>query len=119
MSETKTLRFWGASDDLFEIESTKRGDGDEIGCFDKPMAVRVRSADRAHGLIVTAVYASIFQGRADLDVPACWSIGVMPMDEDVPLPTWPMRWRATGYTTELEIDVPADALIEDLREGDR
>ena len=39
----------------------------------------------------------------------CWCIGVTPIDEDIPLPSWPMRWSATGYTTVLEIDAPDDA----------
>lgn len=40
--------------------------------------------------------------------PACWLIGVMPMDEDTPIPDWPMRFKmaGNGYSPQLIIDAP-------------
>lgn len=93
----RTLKFYGASDDLFEIEGGRRGEPDEI---DPSQCVKVTN-DHG-GLVVSAHYAP--------GVAACWAIGVSQVDEDEPLPDWPMRFRtgepASGYSVVLEIDVP-------------
>lgn len=111
----RTLKFWGESDDLFEIVGTRRGEPDEIGCFNQrngPPSVLLASESDGGRLIVIASYAP-GQGR---DKVACWAIGIAPADEDVPLPAWPMRWAlgGRGYSTELQIDVPDDTTAREL-----
>lgn len=102
----KTLKFSGASDDLFEIEGTGRGEPDEIGADQHDMAA-VKVANDHGGLIVLAVYAPSVVGVG------CWSIGISPIDEDVAIPAWPVRISAAGngYSTMLELDVPDDVRV--------
>lgn len=103
----RKLKFYGASDDLFEIDGTSGNEPDEIGCYDRPCVVKV-SNDHA-GLHVVGIYAPG-------DGPACWSLGIMQLDEDVPLPDWPMTWSVSGrgYSVALEIDAPDSAVVEDI-----
>lgn len=95
----RKLTFYGSSDDLFEIEGTAGKEPDEIGSYDKPVQVTIR-ADGT-GVVVTGIYCDN----------GCWSIGIAPIDEDVGLPDWPMRWTARGYSTRLEIDAPDKAKV--------
>lgn len=101
---SRTLKFYGASDDLFEVEGTIGGEPDEIGCYDETAAVKV--ANEHGGLFVVAHYAP-------KNLAACWSIGLMQLDEDVPLPNWPMKWSTggRGYSVLLEIEVPDSAVV--------
>ncbi|WP_454917347.1 hypothetical protein [Xanthobacter sediminis] len=103
----RTLKFYGSSDDLFEIDGTGRGEPDEIGCFQGIPAVKV--ANEHTGLIVVAVYAA--HDSMPPGMPGCWTIGLCPIDEDIPLPHWDMRWSAKGYSTLLEVDVPDDVIV--------
>lgn len=106
----RTVKFYGESDDLFEIDGAKRGEPDEIS----PGAVKV--ANDHGGLIVVADYA---RGTTP---GASWVLGISLIDEDVPLPGWPMRWSThkNGYSPLLEIDVPDDVRISlALSESDR
>ena len=50
-------------------------------------------------------------GRAHLP---CWMIGVMPTDEDVPIPSWPMRFGLSerGYSAQLEVDAPDNTTVK-------
>lgn len=99
---SRTLKFYGASDDLLEIDGTRGEEPDEIGAYDGPRTVKVY--DRfGNCLLVTALYSPASNG--------CWMIGISQADEDQPLPTWPMTWAATGYTTTLTIEVPDDAVV--------
>jgi hypothetical protein len=100
----RTLKFYGASDDLFEIKGTSGAEPDEIGAYDQPRTVKV--ANDHGGLFVTALYAPN-------NTAACWMIGISQLDEDMPLPDWPMRWSSEGYSTVLEIDAPDSAVVED------
>ena len=50
------------------------------------------------------------------DYSACWSIGLMPSDENIPIPDWPVSFRLTGrpgyeYSAEMTIEVPGDAVV--------
>ncbi|MEM6727836.1 MAG: hypothetical protein AAF618_04990 [Pseudomonadota bacterium] len=97
----RTLKFYGASDDLFEIEGTRGEEPDEIGCFDTPVTVKVATPDN-EGLLITGLYAPS-------NAAGTWMVGISQLDEDFELPDWPMRWRAPGgrgYSVELEIEVP-------------
>lgn len=106
---TRTLKFYGASDDLFEVHDSTGKETDEYPAY-KPATVQVSTNGGSVGLYVTAHYAVAPCG--------CWTIGIAPIDEDQPLPGWPMRWRAEGYSTVLEIEVPADAIVTDQRSED-
>ena len=105
----RTLKFWGASDDLCEIKGTIAGEPDEFGPDRSGMAqVRLVGIGACPtcgqpvlgkmGVIVTWQYTRT----------GTWSIGVAPLDpdgDDTPL-DWPMRWGHEDYTTVLQIDVP-------------
>ena len=108
----RRLKFWGASDDLFECEGTVGGEPDEVGCFDSSTTVRIKHTSGA-GLHVTGLYAP--DGCA-----GCWMIGITQLDEDMPLPIWPMHWHAPagrGYSVMLTIDVPAGTTVELIQDG--
>lgn len=112
---TRTLKFWGESDDLFELSGTKGDEPDEIGCFGaRNTAVLVSDGDA--GLIVVAVYAP-GSGKKQ---PGCWSIGICQTDEDKPLPEWPMTWGigGRGYSVELTLEVPDTAIVERVSDDD-
>jgi len=95
----KKLQFYGSSDDCFCVEGG--GHDNEIdNCADgSTMAYTVKQGDA--GLIVTAQYAPEA-------LPGVWTIGVAPLDEDVPIPDWPMRFGLAerGYSSMLTIEVP-------------
>lgn len=99
----KTLAFFGASDDLFEIEGTSGKEPDEIGVYGRPVQIEVRGGGK--GLVVVGLYCTN----------GCWSIGIAPLDEDVPLPDWPLRWTLSGYSTRLEIDAPDTAKVREIK----
>lgn len=116
----RTIKIYGASDDLFEIDTDHRKDEpDEIGCYDAPAAVKITADGEmgggSNGLIVFGLYAPG-------SIAACWAVGISQLDEDVPLPTWPMTWgtwnRAgddrVGYSVMLTIEAPDNAKIEQV-----
>lgn len=91
----KELRFYGASDDLFECEGAIR---EEIWCFDKPGTYHLKSAEGE--LLVVGYY---------LDS-GLWSIGVSQAAENIPLPAWPVAYSVheCGYSPLITIAVPED-----------
>ena len=94
----KKVIFSGSSDDLFEID----GDfSEEIGCFSKPGICKVINS-KGEGLHVIALYAPL-----GIDAPV-WSIGIAPLDEDIPILDWPIHYELAenGYSTALVIEVP-------------
>lgn len=101
------LIFYGASDDLFEIEGSKAGEPDEI---DPSSAVKIMAGDI--GLIVVATYAPA-------NAVGCWAIGICQIEEDQPLPDWPMKFTtgapSLGYSVVLTIEAPDDAVMTELR----
>jgi len=102
---TVEVKFYGSSDDLFQVEGPVIGAPDEIGCYDKPGVIKVQS-----GVDQVCVVAMYSPGN----VSGCWSIGLMPVDEDVPIPSWPMNWKLKdhhGYSTELVMTVPDNAVV--------
>lgn len=106
----RELKFYGASDDLFEIEGTSGDEPDEVGCYNRPAVAKVSSSSEGE-LAVVAVYAPG-------NVAGCWSIGLMPVDEDVPLPSWQTAWKTggRGYSAELTLTVPDDAVVSMMSE---
>ena len=100
----RMLRFYGASDDLFEIEGTRKGEPDEIGCWHRQAIVKVKADDDA-GLYVFGTYAP-----GDV---ACWVIGIMNLDDGIDIPIWPMRFETSErkYSPVLVIEAPDDAVV--------
>ena len=99
----RTIGFYGASDDLVEIEGYRPGEPDEIG---SDFAV-LKVATDDEGLLVVVSYNPV-PGAA------CWMIGLSQLDEDVPLPDhWIQRWETheRGYSVRLRLLVPDDAVI--------
>lgn len=107
----KTLRFYGASDDLFEFESYQDdvliASEETSPPYKKPGAYLL--ANLEHEMLVTAFY------EHDLKTP-CWILGVTLVDEGASLPDWPVRFYydesiANDYSPILEIDVPDDVNV--------
>ena len=109
----RTLKFWGTSDDLFEIDGTAGNEPDEVGCFDRPAVAKIEAADGA--VCVVALYAPA-------NAAACWAIGLMPVDENVPIPPWPVTFTLAGsrpgheYSAGLTITVPDGAVVSVVRQ---
>lgn len=101
----RTLKFSGASDDLFEIEGSRNHEPDEQA----PGTVELKDAD-GNGLRIYAEYG--VAGNT------CWMIGVAPMDEDIQIPDWPMSYRLAGrgYSAELTIEAPDSAVLSNADE---
>lgn len=99
----RTLKFYGASDDLFEIEGTTGSEPDERN----PGTVEIKDAD-GNGLRVHCDYAVAANG--------CWMVGVAPLDEDIPIPDWPVSFKlgGRGYTAELTMVVPDTAVVSNV-----
>jgi hypothetical protein len=108
----RTLTFYGASDDLFECDDSAGRDTEEIGAYNTVPAYEVKTPDGA-GLQVIGVYAS-----GDMKN-AVWASGIAPLDEDVPIPAWPVRFALgrRGYSAALIIEVPDDAKCSPQRKA--
>ena len=100
----RVLKFYGASDDLFEIEGTRGEEPDERD----EGTVEVKDSE-GNGLHVHCVYG--------VTGTACWMVGVAPIDEDIPIPDWPMKFTlgGRGYSAMLTLEAPDDAVV---RNGD-
>ncbi|MFA9207846.1 MAG: hypothetical protein ACEQSN_06185 [Yersinia sp. (in: enterobacteria)] len=94
----KELRFYGASDDLFECEGDIR---EEIGCFDDIGKYHLKSSEGE--VLVIGQY---------LDS-GLWSVGIAQVGEGVAIPDWPVSYSVYehGYSTLLTIQVPDDIEI--------
>ena len=94
------LTVYGASDDLIEFEGIKGCDefmayGD-IGI----MGEFIVTGD-GDQLRIIAIYDG------------CWSFAIAPVDEDIPLPSWPVKYSLNdrGYSTFMEIEVPDNSTL--------
>lgn len=110
----KTLKFYGASDDLFECDGDITEEQDDCAAG-RVMAYRLHSAHAVNGgaMIVTAQYSA-----KPVDF-GCWAIGVTLDNEDVPLPPWPMRWETAerAYSPMLVIEAPDDVDVAIVAEA--
>lgn len=98
----KTLRFWGHSDDCFEIDGAIQ---DEIGASGRGVNLRLTSPLTNDRLRIHGIYAP---GNG-----ATWVFGVGLVEEDDRLPPWPIRFVPEhAYSLALEIDVPDDIVVE-------
>lgn len=102
---TTTISFYGASDDLVEVRGC---DGaDEFNTYETGPLMwsgEVIAPGAVIGLRVYAIY----------DRNGTWSFAVAKLDEDVPLPDWPIRVRQSPdceYSTALEIDAPVGSRL--------
>ena len=101
----QTAIFYGASDDLIEVEGVKGGDEFNVISDDTCVAI----FNVGGKMLVYALYGPM----------GVWGFGVSQIDDEVRLPDWPIRitngepdgMPATIYTTKLEIDVPDDAVV--------
>jgi hypothetical protein len=101
----KTLTMYGASDDLVEADGIPGAD--EFDCY------QPRPGEDIHASFVLGGRMRI---RAIYD--GCWSFAIGQVEEETPLPDWPIRisQHERGYSTLVEIDVPDDVSL--IRERD-
>lgn len=99
----RTIRIYGASDDLVEFEGTRRawGEPDEVNTFHGAhFIVHDEPTERALALL------------AEYTPAGCWAIGIAPADEGAPMPDWPLRWSFRhNYSAQLELDAPDSARV--------
>lgn len=99
---SRILQFYGASDDLFEMDSSLKGEENE---FSPNEAVILDGEEE--GMVVFAQYSP---GRN-----ACWGIGISQIEDDAPLPNWPMKFKtgkpSRGYSVVFEVEVPDNVVI--------
>jgi hypothetical protein len=105
----KPLRFEGHSDDTFGEYGRVNEDYDNCASG-KPIVFKVTAPD-GDGLHVVGQYA--------VGAVGCWSVGVQPLDEDTPIPTWPMRFvlAERGYSPALIIEAPDHVTITHVPNG--
>jgi len=111
--EVQTLRMYGYSDDLVEVEGLAGADEYSAdGWRDIASAATFRLLGPQHSCRIHAIY----------DDRACWSFAVAPLEEGRPLPPWPVRLSLSdcGRSAVLEMDVPAGTRIkkEGVTDGD-
>jgi hypothetical protein len=104
----KTFRFYGASDDLFEMECNSKDIQDDEMSEDECYELTSFGDQGVETMIVAAKYCP--------SNTTCWMIGVVPTDEDIPIPNWPMRFSLSerGYSAQLEIDAPDNTTVRVL-----
>jgi len=102
---SKTLWFYGASDDLFEVEGAIR---EEISCFNELGIYHLKSSEGE--VLVTASYTD----------EGCWAIGLGQVKEGVPVPAWPVSYgmHERGYSVQLTMEVPDDTQLVMADEDD-
>lgn len=106
----KTIRFYGASDDLCEVEGDAKGcneycseaHGEGLHHFAFIVRSRRHPDDEGEGLRVNAFYDGT------------WSFAVGMLMEDAPMPNWPASvgpCPECSYSTMLTLTVPDDAEV--------
>ena len=120
----RKVKIYGASDDLVEVRMFKDGDWvyrgmpdgwpDEISAI-RPVTLQIAGLNpdgKAEGLLVYAGY--------DQAPGPCWTIGVSMLDEDRPLPDWPMGFVTEhGYSPALVLELPDWAQIQQVKDPTR
>jgi hypothetical protein len=115
----RTLSFYGSSDDLVEVDDScgKLGEEYSAGHTHKEDGAPAGTGGRflvtgpdGGRLVVIVSYARH---------KATWDVAVAPVDEDVPLPAWPARFKLAerGYSVRLELELPDGPATCDLLEG--
>jgi len=101
----QTLRMYGHSDDLVEVEGIAGADEySATGWRDIASAATFRLLGPEHSCRIHAIY----------DDRGCWSFAVAPFEEGCQLPPWPVRLSLSerGHSTVLEMDVPTGTRID-------
>lgn len=97
----KTLKVYGASDDLIEVDGFVR---DEFGSYaDTPYRGKLLVRDGSEMVAIHAIYS------------LTWAFAVTNEEDDEKLPDWPIRrtfGKDVSYSETLEIDVPDNATVE-------
>lgn len=101
------LHFEGCSDDTFGEWGRTAFELNNCGTT-SPMVIRVTDRE-GNGLYIWGWYNHPRQPR---ETPGCWVIGLQQLEEDKPIPAWPMRWRGGEYSPILEIDAPPVVIEE-------
>lgn len=110
----RELTFYGSSDDLFYCDGTTGDEPDEIGCYNRPAVVKIESSEGS--VCVVGMYAPS-------KAASCWQVGLMPVDENIPIPQWPVKFTLNeissgeGYSAKMHISVPDDAVVTDIGNG--
>lgn len=100
------LRFHGNSDDTFGEYGRRSIDHDNCA-----------SGDPIRFLVKSGKDSLIVSGQYGVGPGATWTVGVEQVDDERPLPPWPIRLRACrgcdecGYSPTLEIDAPDGASV--------
>ena len=97
------FEFYGSSDDNFCWHNGTSSD--EISSYRGPAICKVLDDRLLDGLFVVGHYAP---GEG---TPGCWSVGIMQLDEDVPLPDWKYSFESRNYTTVLVIETTGTAHV--------
>jgi len=100
---TNTLTIYGHSDDLVEFEGAIR---QEFDCYDTPWTGKLIAPD-GDGLLINALYGKN----------GTWMIGAGPLDEDQPMPAWPMTLANSAdcrYSAALTLEVPDGVTVTEL-----
>ena len=106
----RRITIYGSSDDLIEVEGTVKPEPDEFSPnMDKSGVIKIAHPEDG-GMLVFVDYAP-------QNIMACWMIGIAQVDEDKPIPEWPMRWgtHERGYSIQFEVDIPDGTVITKVR----
>lgn len=107
-----TLIFEGYSDDTFGEYNFFKNDYDNCGSG-SPIVFQLSSGGES-----VNVYGQ-YNGKDWPDyLPGCWVIGVQQIEEDFPIPPWPMRFESasSGYSPRLIIEAPERVTMECVNE---
>jgi hypothetical protein len=130
MTDSVTIRFWGDSDDRFELDCLENEDiGAEVVAFERPMFFYVKDVDEEVGLGVRARHGAA-QTEDNFFGEITWNLELVEHCDGLDKPQWPVR-RLHGkhaetrtvthefcgdthtyecgpsyYTSVLEVDVP-------------
>jgi len=96
----RKITFYGSSDDLIEIEGAPGADEYYADTDREEPEGRFIVGGK---ILVMALY----------DKNGCWSFSLGQLHEDVPFPDWPISFRQheNGYSVELTIEAPDDAIV--------
>lgn len=98
---TVNVTFYGASDDLIEVD----------GCPGADEFNRISgnwSGILASGTDQMAVHV-------DYRPPGVWSVGASQVDEGHPVPDWPVRFdEAHDYSVRMTVGCPGDVVLEEV-----
>lgn len=107
------LIFEGHSDDTFgEYGFTK----DDHDCCASGALIVFSVTDESEGMNVVGQYGSTDWPD---ECPGCWLIGIQPIEEDVPITSWPMRFETAdnGYSPRLIVDAPEGVKVRCLNKS--